>query len=69
MEFRKRVSWYAKQMNPCRALRNLMRVIDSAADFEAVIDGFLEWRLRHDEDVRAGRAVAEEADADSLAAA
>ena len=43
-EFRKRVSWYAKQMNPCGILRDGMRVIDSAADFERVIGEFLEWR-------------------------
>ena len=31
IEFRKRVSWYAKQMNPCRMLKDGMRVIDSPA--------------------------------------
>jgi tRNA-dihydrouridine synthase len=54
-EFRKRVSWYAKQMNPCRLLRDEMRTIESPADFEKVIGRFLEWRLKHDEDVRCGR--------------
>jgi tRNA-dihydrouridine synthase B len=44
-EFRKRVSWYAKQMNPCGILREGIRVINSAADFERVIQEFLEWRL------------------------
>ena len=34
LEFRKRVSWYAKQMNPCGILRNRMLLINSAADFE-----------------------------------
>ena len=34
LEFRKRVSWYAKQMNPCRLLRDEMRSIESAAEFE-----------------------------------
>jgi nifR3 family TIM-barrel protein len=48
-EFRKRVSWYAKEMNPCRLLRDPMRTIDSLADFEAVVSRFLDWRLRHDE--------------------
>jgi nifR3 family TIM-barrel protein len=54
-EFRKRISWYAKQMHPCRMLKDDMRVIDSPADVESAIGRFLEWRLQHDEDVRAGR--------------
>ncbi len=48
LEFRKRVSWYAKQMNPCRLLRDEMRVIETQADFENVIRRFLDWRLTHD---------------------
>ena len=55
LEFRKRVSWYAKQMNPCRLLRDEMRTINSPADFESVLARFLDWRLKYDEDVRAGR--------------
>jgi nifR3 family TIM-barrel protein len=62
LEFRKRVSWYAKQMHPCQALKQEMRAIDSSADFENVLSRFLDWRLRHDADVRAGR-VRVEADA------
>jgi len=54
LEFRKRVSWYAKQMNPCRLLRDGMRVISSGAEFEEVIKRFLDWRLAHDHAVRAG---------------
>ncbi len=60
-EFRKRVSWYAKQMNPCRILRDGMRAIESAADFDRVMTQFLDWRLQRDEDVRRGK-IAEEAD-------
>ncbi len=56
LEFRKRVSWYAKQMNPCRLLRDGMRAIDSREDFERVIREFLDWRLPYDEAVRSGRA-------------
>ena len=48
LEFRKRVSWYAKEMNPCRLLRDEMRLIDSAADFENVLRRFLDWRHTHD---------------------
>jgi len=55
IEFRKRVSWYAKQMDPCRMLRDEMRTIDSPADFYGAIERFLDWRLAYDEDVRAGR--------------
>jgi hypothetical protein len=46
-EFRKRVSWYAKQMTPCPPLREGMRLINSAADFERVLSEFLEWRERY----------------------
>jgi len=44
MEFRKRVSWYARKMTPCRILRDQMRTINSVADFERVIGEFLAWR-------------------------
>jgi nifR3 family TIM-barrel protein len=56
LEFRKRVSWYAREMHPCRMLRDGMQLIDSAADFEDVLHRFLDWRLQRDEDVRLGRA-------------
>jgi tRNA-dihydrouridine synthase B len=63
LEFRKRISWYAKTMNPCRSLRDPMREINSVADFERVLTGFLEWRSRYDEAVRAGRIAPVEEDA------
>ncbi len=44
VEFRKRVSWYAKTMHPCKILKDQMRQIDSPQDFEDVIARFLEWR-------------------------
>jgi nifR3 family TIM-barrel protein len=59
MEFRKRVSWYARQMTPCRILRDTGRLVSTPADFEAAIARFLEWRHQHDRNVRAGRAAAE----------
>ncbi|HZL37379.1 MAG TPA: tRNA dihydrouridine synthase DusB [Tepidisphaeraceae bacterium] len=68
LEFRKRVSWYAKQMNPCRALRDPMREIDSPADFHATVDRFLDWRHQYDDDLRAGR-VAPEQEAEFVEAA
>ncbi len=43
-ELRKRVSWYAKQMHPCRMLKDDVRVINSAADFDHAIARFLDWR-------------------------
>jgi tRNA-dihydrouridine synthase B len=55
LQFRKRISWYAKQMNPCRMLRDEMRVIDSAADFESAITRFLDWRLEFDDSIKRGR--------------
>ena len=61
LEFRKRVSWYAKQMHPCQMLKQEMRVIESPVDFESVLSRFLEWRLSYDEDVRQGRRRKEEA--------
>src|SRR6478672_10301986 len=65
-EFRKRVSWYAKQMHPCQMLKQEMRTIESPADFESVLSRFLEWRLSYDDDVRQGRRGAEEAAAGEL---
>lgn len=56
IEFRKRVSWYAKQMNPCWQLKQDMRLINSAADFEDVLSRFLDWRHQYDEDRSGGQA-------------
>jgi tRNA-dihydrouridine synthase B len=55
-EFRKRISWYARTMHPCRMLKDGMREMASAGDFDQVLTTFLDWRLKHDEDVAAGRA-------------
>jgi nifR3 family TIM-barrel protein len=54
-EFRKRISWYAKTMHPCRLLKDPMREINSAGDFEEVVARFLEWRQEYDAAVAAGR--------------
>ena len=56
LEFRKRVSWYSKQMYPCRMLKDEIRLLESADQFDRTVERFLEWRLKYDEDVRAGRA-------------
>ena len=60
VEFRKRVSWYAKQMHPCRMLKEGMREIRSAADFEAVVRRFLDWRAEYDQDLASGKIAAVE---------
>lgn len=60
LEFRKRVSWYAKKMNPCRMLKDEIRVLESAAQFDEVVARFLEWRTQRDDDIRAGRAAPEQ---------
>jgi tRNA-dihydrouridine synthase B len=43
-EFRKRISWYAKQMNPCKRMRDEMRSINSIEDFERIVGEFIAWR-------------------------
>lgn len=43
-EFRSRISWYAKELNPCPMLRQEMRFIKSVEDFEDCLTRFLEWR-------------------------
>jgi nifR3 family TIM-barrel protein len=55
LELRKRISWYARTMAPCRMLKDPMREFSSTAEFESIIDNFLDWRKRYDEDVAAGR--------------
>jgi tRNA-dihydrouridine synthase B len=54
-EFRKRISWYARTMHPCRQLKEDMRQIESAADFDRVLATFLDWRRRYDEGVATGK--------------
>jgi tRNA-dihydrouridine synthase B len=54
-EFRKRISWYAKTMHPCRMLQDAMRQLNSRGDFDDAISRFLDWRERYDELIRAGK--------------
>jgi tRNA-dihydrouridine synthase B len=44
IEFRKRISWYAKNLHPCDHLRQEMRLVKDTKDFEAILTRFLEWR-------------------------
>jgi tRNA-dihydrouridine synthase B len=48
IEFRKRISWYAKELHPCAQLCQDVRVIDSAADFHTAVERFLHWRQERD---------------------
>lgn len=48
IEFRKRVSWYAKNLHPCNQLRQEMRLFNDTAEFEAILSRFLAWRREHD---------------------
>jgi tRNA-dihydrouridine synthase B len=48
IEFRKRVSWYAKTMHPCAMLKERMRLMDSPAEFEQILQDFLAWRQERD---------------------
>lgn len=47
-EFRKRVSWWAKSMHPCRMLGDEVRTMNSPADFDAAVGRFVAWRAEHD---------------------
>jgi nifR3 family TIM-barrel protein len=55
LEFRKRISWYSKTMAPCRPMKDPMRLMNSAEEFERILANFLEWRHEYDAAVRAGR--------------
>jgi tRNA-dihydrouridine synthase B len=68
LEFRKRISWYAKTMHPCKMLRDEMRLVDSPAEFESILTRFADWRAERDEAIRTGRIV-ETADVDDTALA
>jgi tRNA-dihydrouridine synthase B len=46
LEFRKRISWYAKNLHPCKRMREEMRLMNSAAEFEDILSRFLEWRAQ-----------------------
>lgn len=60
VEFRKRVSWYAKHMHPCRMIKEGIRTLQTVEDFDPLVDAFLDWRLKHDEDVALGKALSVE---------
>ena len=44
LEFRKRISWYAKNLNPCKQLREEMRQLKSTEDFEPILTRFVASR-------------------------
>lgn len=43
-EFRTRISWYAKEMQPCRPLKDALRHLDTPERFHRAVDDFLRWR-------------------------
>lgn len=43
-EFRQRVSWYAKELHPCRMLKDQMRQMRSPAEFDEILQRFIQWR-------------------------
>jgi nifR3 family TIM-barrel protein len=44
IEFRKRISWYARHLHPCNQLRQEMRLFNGTAEFETILRRFLDWR-------------------------
>lgn len=48
VEFRKRVSWYAKSMHPCAMLKDEMRLLQTKEQFEDILTRFAEWRRERD---------------------
>ncbi len=55
VEFRKRISWYAKTMNPCRIFREEMRLINGGADVDRALSRFLDWRMNFEDEIRTGK--------------
>ncbi len=47
-EFRRRISWYGRNMHPCKRLRERMRLVNSIDEFEQNLRDFLDWRVEHD---------------------
>jgi len=64
VEFRRRVSWYAKEMHPCQSLKQGMIAINSASDFERVMGEFLSWRIERDCMMEAGQMPIDAGDGD-----
>ena len=54
IEFRKRVSWYARNLHPCQQLRQEMRLFNGPAEFESILARFLAWRHERDASCRGG---------------
>jgi hypothetical protein len=42
-------------MHPCRYLKEAMRTVQSAPQFDEIMKTFLDWRLRYDDAVSSGR--------------
>ncbi len=48
VEFRKRISWYVKTMHPCGQLKEEMRMVESANQFDEILLRFRTWRMEID---------------------
>jgi len=55
LEFRKRISWYAKNLHPCKRMREEVRLMNSPAEFEEILKRFLDWRCGLAADEEQGR--------------
>ena len=44
LSFRQRISWYGKHLKPCQGLKEAMQKITNEADFNRVMDEFIQWR-------------------------
>ncbi len=48
LSFRQKISWYGKHMKPCQSLKEAMQKIVTEADFDRVMDEFVQWRTAHE---------------------
>ncbi|CAN5555603.1 tRNA dihydrouridine synthase DusB [soil metagenome] len=60
LEFRKRISWYSKNLTPCKRMREEMRLMNTAVEFEDILKRFLDWRREKDASRDSADAVLEE---------
>lgn len=47
VEFRRRVSWYAKTMEHAKPLKEAMRLMTTVMEFDRAITDYLAWRIEH----------------------
>jgi tRNA-dihydrouridine synthase len=47
VEFRRRVSWYAKTMESSKPLKEGMRLMETVEEFDRSINEYLTWQVEH----------------------